>query len=466
MLAAFLAVMALSLALAAWSRRGHGHGDPRAFFTASGQFGAVLFFFLSVGETYSTATMLGFPGGVYARGEGFVLWFFGYILLAAPVIFFAGPWIWRAGSLYRSVTIADFFRDHFDSRALELAVAVTALVLLVPVGTIQFIGLRLVLAALAPGVAPVVLTAMAGTMTFAYVALSGLRAAAWVAVLKDVLMLGAIIIVGALAISGWSAPIGATAAVPAAVRAPDQPLFALSTIVLQAIGFAMIPQNWAFIFSARSPGSIRRAQVIAPLYMVMFPLLMAVAYYAQRHGIEPEHPDFVFIATAAALLPAWGVGLVMAAVALSGLVILSSVCLAIGPLVTRNIVGGLGGRAQQSWSKVVIAAFLLLSLASAEAPGQLMAGLNNLFYFGIVQTFPGLIAAMLLPRVPARAVIAGIVAGDALVIAIRWTGVSALGLNPGVPGLVLNAIVLAAVTLAAPRREGRSVLSLLRRQAA
>ena len=68
MLAVFIAVMALSLGIALWSRRGHSNPDAREFFVASGQFGPILFFFLSVGETYSIASMLVFPGGVYAGG--------------------------------------------------------------------------------------------------------------------------------------------------------------------------------------------------------------------------------------------------------------------------------------------------------------------------------------------------------------------------------------------------------------
>jgi Na+/proline symporter len=74
MIASFVLIMALSLGIALWARRGRkrgqgqGHDDARAFFVAGGQFGALLFFFLSVGETYSIATMLGFPGGVYAGG--------------------------------------------------------------------------------------------------------------------------------------------------------------------------------------------------------------------------------------------------------------------------------------------------------------------------------------------------------------------------------------------------------------
>lgn len=468
MIASFVLIMALSLGIALWARRGRkrgqgqGHDDARAFFVAGGQFGALLFFFLSVGETYSIATMLGFPGGVYAGGDSFVLWFFGYILLAGPCLYFLGPWIWRAGSLYGSATIPDFFRAHFDSRALEILIAAGAIVLLVPIGTMQFLGMKLVLAALVPQAPVMALLGAAGLLTFAYVALAGLRASAFVAVLKDVLMLGSILLVGALAIAHWN---GAGAGTAAAAPAPALPPaaggglpFAISTILLQAVGFAMIPQNWAFIFSARDPRAIQRAQVIAPLYMVMFPLLMVVAYFAQRHGIAVPRPDFVFLAVAMALLPGWVVGLVMAAVVLSGLMILSSVCLAIAPLFTRNLVPGLGNRAQQGWSKAVIAVFLALSILATQAKVPLIATLNNVFYFGIVQTLPGFVGALLVARMPARGVLAGIGAAGVFIVWVRLAGVSPGGINPGLIGLAINALVVAACTALWPREGGRAII--------
>jgi SSS family solute:Na+ symporter len=77
-----------------------------------------------------------------------------------------------------------------------------------------------------------------------------------VAVLKDVLMLGSILLVGALAIAHWNGA-GAGMALRTCPLAPPAAggglPFAISTILLQAVGFAMIPQNWAFIFSARDP---------------------------------------------------------------------------------------------------------------------------------------------------------------------------------------------------------------------
>ena len=62
MTAVFLGFIALSLLLAAFSKRGHAHQKAEDFFVASGQFRTVLFFFLAVGETYSIATILGYPG--------------------------------------------------------------------------------------------------------------------------------------------------------------------------------------------------------------------------------------------------------------------------------------------------------------------------------------------------------------------------------------------------------------------
>lgn len=460
MMAAFLAVMLLSLALALWSRRGHKRPDARSFFTASGQFGPILFFFLSVGETYSIATMLGFPGGVYAGGEGFVLWFFGYILMAAPAIYFVGPWIWRAGALYASATIPDFFRSHYDSRTLEILIAARAILLLIPIGTTQFLGLKLVFGGLAPGVPSIWLSGLAGLLTFAYVALAGLRASAFVAVLKDIVMMGSILMVGGMAIVMWdgaAAVPDATAIVPPPASPVDL-IFAVTTIILQAAGFLMIPQNWAFIFSARSPRAIQRGQIVAPIYMLMFPLLMIVAYYARARGIDPHKPDYVFLATAEALLPHWLVGVVMAAVVLSGLVVLSSVCLAIGPLFTRNIVPRLDGQAQQRWSQIIIALFILFSLIAAEMSVPLIATLNNIFYFGIVQPLPGFVAAMLLPRVSARAVIAGIATGDAFILYAKMEAINLAGVNAGLVGLGVNCIILTIATMIWPRSGRASVM--------
>src|SRR5256885_4618547 len=80
--AVFLGFIALSLYLAIRSRTGKGAQSVHDFFVASRQFGAFLVFFLAAGEIYSIGTMVGFPGGIYAKGPTYGVWFLGYILLA------------------------------------------------------------------------------------------------------------------------------------------------------------------------------------------------------------------------------------------------------------------------------------------------------------------------------------------------------------------------------------------------
>ena len=139
--AVFLGFIALSLYLAIRSRTGKGAQSVHDFFVASRQFGAYLVFFLAAGEIYSIGTMVGFPGGIYAKGPTYGVWFLGYILLAYPLGYFLGPMIWKAGLRHNAITLPDLFKGHFGSRALELIVAGSAILFLLPWGQLQFTGL-------------------------------------------------------------------------------------------------------------------------------------------------------------------------------------------------------------------------------------------------------------------------------------------------------------------------------------
>ena len=445
MTATFLGLIALSALVALWSR--HGRHAPAAaeFFVASGRFGTGLFFFLAVGETYSVATILGFPGGVYARGTGFVAWFLGYILLSFPVGYFLNPWIWRAGRLYGAVTLPDLFRRHFDSRMLELVVTIASILFLVPLGVLQFVGLDTVLRGLGWGIPPLLLVGAGAGLAFGAVILSGIRAPAHVAVLKDLLVLAAVLAAGLAALGLMPGLHGGAAGSwrhPAPVASWAGDLFAMSTILLQSVGFCLVPQTCAALFTARSVATMRRALVVMPLYMMMFPFLLAVAYFSLDHRLHLSSPNDVFPAVARLLLPGWMVGVALAAAALSALVVLAGICLALGPLVSRNLVPGLDGDGQRRWSKLVMALYLLLSVAGAAGSGQLMVAINNLFYFGVTQSLPGLLAMLLLPRARPAAIAAGLIAGDGVAILLHEAGIAIGGINLGFVGLLVNASLM------------------------
>ena len=454
MTAAFLGIIVLSLVLAAFSRRGHLVQKAEDFFVASGQFNTVLFFFLAVGETYSIGSILGYPGGVYAGGTGAATWFLGYILLAFVVGYFLNPLIWRAGRIHGAITLPDLFRRHFDSRALELVVASAGLLFLVPLGMQQFLGLQSILKELGWGISPLILTFAAGVLAFIYIVISGIRASAYVAILKDVLLILAILLTGLVALQHWTdGASAATAQLKLATPTLQTDIFSVTTILLQCVGFCLVPQTCAYVFTARSAKAVRRAQITMPLYMVMFPFLTLVAYFALRDPIALASSNDVFPAVAHALLPAPLVGLVLAGAALSGLVVLTGICLAIGPLVSRNLVPGLSNDQQRQWAKLVMALYLLLSIAGAATSSPLLNTINNFFYFGITQSLPGMLGILFLRRMRASAIIAGIVAGDVVAIALYELAVPFYGVNAGFVGLAVNAGIVFAALYFFPDRD-------------
>ncbi|WP_239478897.1 SLC5/6 family protein [Lichenicola cladoniae] len=127
--------------------------------------------------------------------------------------------------------------------------------------------------------------------------------------------------------------------------------------------------------------------------------------------------------------------------------------MALGPLVTRNLVPGLDGDAQQRWSKLVMALYLVLSVVGAAGSHTLMVAINNLFYFGITQTLPGLIAMLLLSRTRPAVIATGLLAGDAVALLLHMTGAPLGGINPGFVGLLINGLLLTIATVAWPGPE-------------
>ncbi len=127
--------------------------------------------------------------------------------------------------------------------------------------------------------------------------------------------------------------------------------------------------------------------------------------------------------------------------------------MAIGSLVSRNLVPGLSNSQQRQWSKLVMALYLLLSIAGAATSSQLLITINNLFYFGITQSLPGMLGILFLRRMRASAIIAGIIAGDVVAIALFEFAVPLHGVNAGFVGLAVNAGIVFTALYFFPDRE-------------
>ncbi len=461
-LAVFLLIIAGSLAVAYYGRIHRRHNNLSEFFVAERSFVSFLFFFLAVGEIYSIGTLVGFPGGIYAGGATYAVWFMGYILLAYPIGYFINPLLWRVGQRYQSETGPDLLQSHFRSPALGVLAAISGLIFIIPWGQLQFAGLEVVFEAFHLALSPVMALSLAGLLALIYIILSGMRAVAMVSIVKDIFMILGIVIIGSAALvaahgaGGIFAPLLVARKSAVLVSAHATP-FVLSTIVFQAMGFYASPFGLQYVFTAKSAQSVAKAQVFMPLYMLMYVFLIMAAFFAVVHvsGLS-KAPDMAIMATSQRLLPSGLQGIVMAGAALSAILVLTGLSLTVSAIVSKNVVRQLirpGATDDQvkRWAQVVVAVYLLISLLLTVLAPHLMLNLINTAYYGFTQFFPALLAVLFWRRATAIGVGTGLIVGDVVALSLYFSHVLPFGLNLGLIALVGNMVVTVIVSLLTPK---------------
>ena len=196
----FIALMAFSVVLAFMAKRGVIANSMDDVMVAGRSFGAFMVFFVTVGETYGIGTMIGVPGAIYSKGVSYSLWFLGYILLGFVVGYFMNPAIWRMGKISGAMTMPDCFRWRYGSKALEVLVAVICIVFLLPWMQMQFAGLATILRYIGWDISYTVGIGISAAIAYLYIAVAGIRAPAWISIMKDILMMAAIVSGGLVAI--------------------------------------------------------------------------------------------------------------------------------------------------------------------------------------------------------------------------------------------------------------------------
>lgn len=170
--------------------------DLEQWTVAGRGFGAVFVWLLMAGGTYTTFTFLGASGWAYSRG-GPVLYILAYQPLMYVASFYILPQMWEAGKRYQLQTQADFFRVRYGSKYLEAFAALVGVIFIIPYLQLQLTGLGLIVEVAGfGGIHRTPAMVIAFVIVAAFVFTSGVRGAAWVSVLKDILLLFAAVFVG------------------------------------------------------------------------------------------------------------------------------------------------------------------------------------------------------------------------------------------------------------------------------
>lgn len=447
--------------------------DPQQLIVGGRSFGTILLWVLLAGEIYTSFTFLGASGWAYGFGAP-SYYILAYGACAYVVGYFLLPPIWRVAKERSLLTGADFFADRYDSAALGVMVGILQFLVLVPYIALQLSGLQLLLRIAGyQSINATYAVSAAFLLIAVFVFTAGLRGTAWASIIKDTLVLAAVIFVG-LVIPGqfFGSP---ARMIDQVLRVHPQHLtlaagsgvhgtnWYVSTVVLTAIGFFMAPHGFSAIYSARSEQTLRRNAMLLPFYQIVMLLVFFAGLGALLivPGLKGTAVDQSFLLVVQRYYPPWVMGFVAAAGALAALIPASAQLLGAASIFAKNVLGTLGiatadaSRTLATRILVVVVAALALGFWLEEQ--RTLVELLLIYYNGVVQFLPGVVAAFAFGRASALSVAAGILTGFGLVVLLTLSNAPLWGLNPGLVALAGNVAVTVALSLAFPRRAAGAV---------
>lgn len=429
-------------------------------------FGAVLMYLLMAGEVYTTFSFLGASGWAYSRG-GPTLYILAYVTLAYVLGFYFLPEIWELGRRYGLQTEADFFGRRYESKYLVAFVSIIGVIFIIPYLQLQLTGLGIIVeVASADGVGRTPAMVIAVTLIAAFVLASGVRAVAWMSVLKDGLMVFAAVAVGIgvprIHFGGIGPMFTALAkakpahlVMPGATTNLGHPWY-ISTVLLTSLGFYMWPHAFGATFTARSSDTLRRNAVVMPLYTITLAFVFFVGFTAVLVIPDLRDGDLSLLTMARQSFPAWLLGVIGGAGALTAMVPASILILTAATLFAKNLYRPIFAPAMTddqvaNLARIMVVVLSVVSLYLAIYSSTTLVSLLLLGYAGVTQFLPGVALGMYWNRVTTVGVFAGMIAGVSVLAFLVLTKRDPfVGLNAGFVALCVNFVVTAVLSLLSP----------------
>jgi solute:Na+ symporter, SSS family len=417
-------------------------------------FGAVLVFLLMAGETYTTFAFLGASGWAYSKG-GPALYVLAYLTLAYAVSFFILPQLWQVGRRHQMQTQSDFFSIRYGNKYLAALVCIVGIVCFIPYVELQITGVGIILSVAsfdAIGRTPAMVICVVVLVGFVFT--SGVRAVAWVSVVKDVLMVVAAVCIGigipAIHFGGIGPMFSALAASkPAHLTMPGATAnlghaWYISTVLLTSLGFYMWPHAFAATFTARSADTLRRNAVVMPLYTLTLVFIFFAGFATVLLVPGLPNGDLALLTVVRQTFPPWFVGVIGGAGALTAMVPAAIFILTAATLFAKNLYRPLLAPAMSDdqvarLARVMVVVLGAISLWLAIFSSTTLVSLLLTGYAGVTQFFPGVILGLYWKRVRAAAVFAGMIVGVVTAVCLMVSHHDPLfGLSAGFLALCVN----------------------------
>jgi len=429
-------------------------------------FGVVLVFLLMAGEVYTTFAFLGASGWAYSRG-GPTLYVLAYLTLAYVVSFFILPQIWEVGRKHGMQTLSDFFSVRYGNKYLAGFVCVVGIVCFIPYLQLQLTGVGIIVSVASfDGIGRTPAMAIAVVLLVAFVFASGVRAVAWVSVVKDALMVFAALAIGIgipLIHFGGIGPMFSALAhsrpahltMPGATTNLGHAWF-ISTVLLTSLGFYMWPHAFAATFTAKSADTLRRNAVVMPLYTLTLVFIFFAGFAAVLIVPGLANGDLAMLSVVRRSFPPWFLGVVGGAGALTAMVPAAIFILTAATLFAKNLYRPVFAPAMTDdqvakLARSMVIVLGLISLCLAIYSSTTLVSLLLTGYAGVTQFFPGVVLGLYWKRVTMSAVFGGMIAGVVAAVFLMVSHRDPLfGLSAGFLALCLNFLITIFGSLLTP----------------
>ena len=427
-------------------------------------FGPVLIYLLMAGEVYTTFSFLGASGWAYSRG-GPSLYILAYITLVYVVSFFLAPELWEIARRHGLQTQPDFFNLRYGNKYLTALVSLAGVAFLIPYFQLQLTGLGIIVSiASFDGIGRTAAMVISVVILTSFVLTGGVRAVAWVSILKDLLMVLAALAVG-ISIPyvhfGGIGPMFAALAKahPAHLTMPGATknlghTWYITTVLLTAMGGYMWPHVFGASLSAKSGDTLRRNAVIMPLYTITLAFVFFAGFTAVLVAPGLANGDLSLLTVARESFPAWFLGVIGGAGALTAMVPASILVLTAATLFAKNLcrpifAPSLTDSEVGRLARMMVVVLSLISLYLAIYSSSTLVSLLLVGYAGVTQFFPGVVLGLYWKRASTVAVSAGLIAGLSVVALLMLSDQDPFhGWSAGFVALCVNFLVTVSLSLA------------------
>ena len=439
------------------------------YVAADRSMGFLVMYFVLGASIFSSFAFLGGPGWAYSRGAA-AYYIIAYGAIGMVPFYFFGPRARRLGEKLGFVTQAELLAHRYQSRPLQILLAVLSVAVFIPYLTLQMKGAGLILSTITEGrVSYGVGAAVTYGVVVIYVLASGVLGVGWTNTFQGLFMM---VIAWFLGLYLPYKLYGGVGAMFEQIAASDQARMLIapgltrggepwawagfsSAVLISGIGFSMWPHLFMKSYAAKSDRALRLTVVMYPTFQVFLVPILLIGFSGVI-AFPGQDPDSIvpYILSQVDLSPIL-IGLVcagtLAASMSSGDSILhSAASIGVRDGLSKAVPALFKDERRERFAiRVLVVALAAVAYYFAMQTETSIVQLLLGAYGGVAQIFPLMFAAFYWPRATGAGALAGLIAGIGVnTYFLNYPQHAPIaGLHEGIYGLVANVAALAAVSL-------------------